>query len=156
MHVVGIDPGNATGIAVLSNGSFDSFELPAAKVMPWFRTWIKTLVDSGVEPSDIHVGVEQCMIGSKTHKKSSQPVALQLTEHLRTVSALMGVWFRTYNASFTKTYRDVTLRRIGMLKPAAQDHANDGARVMLCVLLVDNKHLLYKLLEGGVACLRST
>lgn len=150
MFMMGIDPGNTTGIAMYSEDKFDSFELHALDTMPFIKGWLEGLRDAGVDPHDIHFYVERFVIGADTHKKTAQPAALELCHQIQALAALNGAWYRPYGASITKQYEDKTLRRIGAYKPTRDGHANDATRVLLCGLLMDAPTTLWRLLQEGM------
>jgi hypothetical protein len=149
MFTMGIDPGGTTGIAIHSDQKFTSFQLHALDVVSFVTGWLEGLRDGGVDPATIHINVERFMIGSSTHKKSSQPAAQELCAQLKNLAAMNGTWFRQYGASFTKTYTDKVLKSIHAYE-AGKDHANDATRVLLCGLLLDDPRELQRILREGM------
>lgn len=148
MHILGIDPGERTGLAIYSPDQFTSFELHALDVLPFVRGWVTALTEQG-RGSETHVAIERFSIHQGTGRKTRQPAALELGQQVRELCALRGAWCQLHDAATSKVYDDALLRRLGGFHATRDGHANDATRLVLLALLRDYPRQLQAVLRDG-------
>lgn len=125
-HLVAIDPGLMTGVAVWTPETPKpiGFELPIEN----FYEWVRDTLVSGFEKYD--VVCEAFVISQRTVKGTAQPYSLELIGLLKWVCWLRGHTFSLQQASSAKRFADdARLKAIAWYIPG-RGHANDALRHM--------------------------
>lgn len=132
-RILGVDPGETTGVATYLDGKFYSLQLPSTDAGPFLMGFIDA---AARRPGILHVACERYVIGTNTAKKSRQPAAAALIGVLKEHSRpLNNIIFEQQNASEAKKLgNNVFLKRIEWFNPG-KGHANDAARHILLFLL---------------------
>lgn len=133
MIIVGIDPGNVTGMAWWDLDKEDPtqwLEQPYDGFGNALRKWI----DWGrLKEEEITVGVEKYTMTPGI--KTAQPYALMNMGIIEDQCRLYGVPFHYHLPSTTKRQVSNTLlRKLGWWTPTKDGHVNDALRVVLCEL----------------------
>lgn len=144
--VIGIDPGNVTGIAMWTRTDFLTEETDAADVDAYLEAFLKMVDYTNV---DTFIGVQRFAILPGTHKKTRQPAASEVVGVVQSLGKKYGVPVDVQSASTARKFSDATLRRIGMYTTTRGGHANDAARHVLVTLLTFRPDEMFALLERG-------
>lgn len=136
--VIGVDPGELTGLASYSNprlGSdkFFSTSVVSDDITPILRTWLGAARRLNYVTL---VGCEDFVVGHKTSKMSRQPKPLQILGMVRQLAADDHADFAVQDvASAKKIGNPDVLRRLGWWKTGKDlDHANDAAAHVLLAM----------------------
>lgn len=136
--VIGVDPGNTTGIACFNVANLAwTMELSSDEVTEEIGSYIRTRRDLAAGEDvelTIIIAVERYNIGATTVKKTRQPAALAITGQLEQLARELNVTIVKINASDAKRIGGkATLQRIKWYDPINR-HANDACSQVLAVL----------------------
>lgn len=135
MIIIGIDPGNVTGMALwnldLTEAPSTWREEPYETVGHELRQWLAHRDTVG--RSQIKIGVERYTMTPGV--KTAQPAALMTMGVIEDQCRYYGVEWHYYLPSSTKKMVSNTLlRKLGWWTPTKDGHVNDALRVVLCEL----------------------
>lgn len=118
--IVALDPGTTTGVATLTDGVFDSFEVDEVGLYEWIDAHCEDMA---------HLQVEQFVINASTVRKTIVYDSLYLIGFLRYAAwrCLIPVTAYTKPADVMQTFPDSALKRVGWHTPG-RGHSNDAAR----------------------------
>jgi hypothetical protein len=131
--IIGIDPGNVTGIAVYDLETKIkpiTWETPADQVGTWMRSFDSLMRHQ----APVHVIGEQYVMTPGI--KTSQPAALETMGVMKDQCAHLGwslSWVQVRTSK--KTANNDLLRRLGWYTKTKDGHANDGCRLVVSGLL---------------------
>jgi hypothetical protein len=135
MIIIGIDPGNVTGMAQYDTEHErpalfreEPYETVGLRLRQWFS--YKDVVGR----QNIKVGCEKYVMTSGSGPKTSQPAALMTMGVVEDLCRWEGVDWNYYLSSTTKEKSNALLRKIGWWTPTKDGHVNDAYRVILCEL----------------------
>ena len=129
-NVLAVDPGKVTGVAMMRDGGFTSFQLEG-----WWGT-IETLREEA-RSCDVVV-VESFVVRANTHKLDSGSFAhtTDLIGACRFVAADLDMGFVKQTPGEAKSFAsDDKLKALGWHNPTKGGHANDAARHLLTYLV---------------------
>lgn len=138
--VVGVDPGESTGLAVVRGDGFRVHVQQGSPsvVLDDFTTRFPFLTQRGY---DVLVGCERYVVTAETARRSAQPVPLQVVGVVAQLARLNGWPFYLQSPSDVKTLVDnAFLRRAGLwatprdVERRDADDANDALRHALAAL----------------------
>lgn len=133
MLIIGIDPGNYTGIAVYDTGTKIApltWEIPAEDVGTWMREFCELVG----RPATVHVIGERYTM--TTGVKTAQPAALETMGVMKDQCAHLGwslSWVQVKTSK--KTANNDLLRLLGWYTTTKDGHANDACRLVVSGLL---------------------
>ena len=135
MIILGIDPGNVTGMALwnldLHDGPNTWYEEPYETVGLKLRVWLGYA--DMVGRTNIRVGVEKYTMTPGV--KTAQPAALMTMGVIEDLCRYHGVaWDYFQPATTKKQVSNTLLRKLGWWTPTKDGHVNDALRVVLCEL----------------------
>lgn len=138
MIIIGIDPGNVTGMAfwnlALTDGPTTWREEPYETVGVQLRQWLAHADIVG--RTQIKVGVERYVM--TPGPKTAQPAALMTMGVIEDLCRWHGVEWHYYLSGTTKKKSNTLLRKLGWWTPTKDGHVNDALRVILCELAAIN------------------
>ena len=141
--VIGIDPGNVTGMAVWTPDSFETRQIAQVDVEPYLEGELK---QRGAAHWAVFIGVQRFAILRDTHKKTRQPAASEIVGVVRNLGEKYNVTVDVQSASTAARFTNDTLRRAKLYTPKC-GHANDAARHVLVTLLTFRPDEVAKLVE---------
>lgn len=135
MILIGIDPGNVTGMVLwnmdLEDGPTTWREAPFEDVGRELRQWLS--YRDMVGGSNIKVGVEKYTMTPGV--KTAQPYALMNMGVIEDLCRWNGVeWHYHLPSTTKKQVSNSLLRKLGWWTPTKDGHVNDALRVVLCEL----------------------
>jgi hypothetical protein len=135
MILIGIDPGNVTGMALWNTALYDAphawFEEPYETVGLQFRQWLAH--KDTVSRQNIKVGVEKYTMTPGV--KTAQPAALMTMGVIEDLCRWDGIsWHYHLPATTKKQVSNALLRKLGWWTPTKDGHVNDALRLVLCEL----------------------
>ena len=130
-HVLAIDPGLKTGIAVCDNIGIQTMQLDVEEFYRLIRSYGYM---NRWRPLDAIV-CEAYIISPDTLKKSRQHWSLELIGLTRYEAYLAGVNFKLQQASAAKKFVTNDLLKLYGLYVPGQDHANDALRHLVLYLV---------------------
>lgn len=135
--VIAIDPGLATGFAVISDGH-DFLSTEIVGTLEFLDAFV-ALIDSTVE-REWEVICEAFIVTDSTTKKTRQNYSLEIIGAVRFLCHQRMIPFELQTPAQAKTFStDSKLRKLGWYRPA-KGHANDAAR-HLCLYLIRHNRL---------------
>jgi hypothetical protein len=130
-HILGIDPGLATGVAVLKVDDpaapvlVNSNELEFTGVGEWLDLWLDALTD------DPYIVIERFTITPQTHKNSQAPWSLEVIGMARWIASRYGAEDRIFMQApgDAKSFMpNEKLKAAGLWHRGGEGHALDGIR----------------------------
>lgn len=134
LHVIGVDPGKMTGIAIYGHNRFlFGDQLPASEVGHFLDGYLDELRRH--HPSGrIVIGCERFNVGGSTIKMTRQSDATEVTGKMKDLAKKYGCTFIIQNAADAKKMgQPKILRTIGWWTKG-KEHANDAAKHALLAL----------------------
>lgn len=133
MIIIGIDPGNVTGMALWDlekEAPTQWLEEPSATVGNALRKWLDYFVPAHAE---VVLSVEKYTMTPGI--KTAQPAALMVMGVLEDIAQFRDIKLDYHLPSTTKKQVSNTmLRKLGWWTPTKDGHANDALRLLLCEL----------------------
>lgn len=142
--VLGVDPGEVVGVALLSTSGTVLTEVKKSSAREQLHQLIFSHFVKVEKLSHVKVGVERPYIGSRSHVKKHVAQTLEVYSSLSEAMRTWGVTVSAVPPALSKRVAtDETLRRLSLYTATKDGHANDAARLALMMLLQYHPDVLY-------------